>query len=109
MLQQRGDPIDEGLAADETDVGVGRRARRQMFATAKPDLEPEIVRRAVEQRGRLQRATGGGRGELQFRQQGFEQGAALAAQRPAATPPIQDQAAPGRIRGVVVQAKARFS
>lgn len=46
--QQLGDAVLERLAADEAGVGMNFRLRRQVLATAEPDLE-RIVRHAGEQ------------------------------------------------------------
>ncbi len=40
--QQAGNAIDEGLAADEPDVGTGPGLGRQVFPGAEADLEPDI-------------------------------------------------------------------
>src|SRR5687767_6400555 len=47
--QQFGDAVDEGLAAEKSDVRVGGRLRYQMLASAKADFKPHLVHRTAEQ------------------------------------------------------------
>ena len=48
--QRLGDAVDERLAADEADVGMGERLGDEMLAAAEADFEPQLARREVEQR-----------------------------------------------------------
>ena len=48
--QGLGDAVDEGLAADEPDVGMSLRLGDQMLAAAEADLEPKLARLERKQR-----------------------------------------------------------
>jgi hypothetical protein len=64
--------VDVGLASDEARVRKGARFGDQMLAAAKPDLEPDLARRRVEQARKVGRARSG---DIQRkpRQQVFDQ------------------------------------
>ena len=42
--QELGNPVDEGLRADEAGLGAGRRPRHKMLAAAKADFQTDIRR-----------------------------------------------------------------
>jgi hypothetical protein len=44
MAECRHHAVDEGLAADQADLGMGCRLRREMLAAAEADLEPQRFR-----------------------------------------------------------------
>ena len=51
--EQRGDAVDERLAADEADVGIVLGLMRQMLARAEPDFQPDRARRERKQARRI--------------------------------------------------------
>jgi hypothetical protein len=57
--------IDEGLAADEADIGVTLGLCREMLAAAEADLEPERARRRAEREPWIE-----GRVDAQLREEG---------------------------------------
>ena len=51
--QRLGDAVDERLAADQADLGIGRACAAEMLAAAEADLEPDRDAGAGEQRARV--------------------------------------------------------
>ena len=47
--QEAGDALDEGLAADEADGGIGAHLMGEVLAGTEADLEPEVLDRRPEQ------------------------------------------------------------
>ncbi len=45
LRQQRRDTVDKGFTTDKTDLGMGLGLGRQMLASAKPNLKPNLARR----------------------------------------------------------------
>src|SRR6185369_7222172 len=56
LREQRGEAVEEGLAADEADPRMTLRLPGQMLAAAEADLEPALSRRRREQLARIERA-----------------------------------------------------
>ena len=56
--EQRGDTVDENLAADEADLGFGGGLVGQVLAGAEADLETDFAGRERKQRRRIERARG---------------------------------------------------
>ena len=56
MAQEAGDPLDEGLAADEADGRIGAHLMGEVLAGAEADLEPEVLDRRREQRAQVDRS-----------------------------------------------------
>ena len=84
--EQAGQPIDEGLAADQTDIGPDPRLGREMLAAAETDFEPHRLWGMIEQGDRVEFRP---QRDPQVRQQLLDQGLAARAQLLAVTPPIQ--------------------
>ena len=53
--KQTGDAVDEGLAANEADVGMLLRLPQQVLARAEADLEPHLPHRNREERAEVLR------------------------------------------------------
>ena len=76
--QQLGDAVDEGLAADEADIGIFARPGDEVLAAAETYLEPDLARSEREQRlARGERR----RIHLQSRQQLRDEARVMGAQR----------------------------
>jgi hypothetical protein len=90
--------LDEGLDADEADIGVGAGLRDQVLAAAEADLEAG-VRRAEKHRGRIDRAVREGQGG----QQRLDQRLAARRQRPARAAAVEAAIAGNRGFGVWIR------
>ena len=73
VLQQVRDTVQERLAADHADFGIGRRVGGQMLAAAEADLDPQVAHRLFEQGAWVQARTFVRRLDRQPGQQGFQQ------------------------------------
>ena len=94
VAQQTGNPVQVGLAADQADIGMGPGLKRQMFASAKSDLQPNVPRRRGEGGAGVKPTAGIGWPDRNPRQQAPQQ---LLAARPqfAPAPPAVEHARAG--------------
>jgi len=58
-LERRRDPVDEGFAADQPDIRMGRRLGGEMDAIAETDLKPDLGRGCGSKQGAGIKAAGG--------------------------------------------------
>ncbi len=87
LRQQPGNAVYVRLAADKSDIRVGRRLRRQMFAASETDLKPDRANRPVETVPQIEGQ--GLRIERKPRQQAIHKRLTARPQAPAAPPAMQ--------------------
>ena len=89
VVEQAGDAVDEDLGADEADLGMGGRLRREVLAGTEADLEPQRRRRGAEQALRIEPLAFRRQRHRQRRQQLVEQRSAARPQLAAVAPAVE--------------------